>query len=115
MSARDFPVRQADERLTWKRPARLGAAAVLVGLACVVVEWQLGRSAARGSITGVVPFVAAAPRGTVEQELTVEKRGEDLVASQRRRLSSYGWVDRGRGIAHIPIERAMELTEARDR
>jgi hypothetical protein len=24
------------------------------------------------------------------------------------RLNGYGWVDRGRGVAHIPIEKAME-------
>jgi hypothetical protein len=28
-------------------------------------------------------------------------------ASERRHLSSYGWVDRERGIVHIPIEEAM--------
>ncbi|QDV37100.1 hypothetical protein [Tautonia plasticadhaerens] len=27
-----------------------------------------------------------------------------------RRLESYGWVDRGNGVAHIPIERAMQIT-----
>jgi hypothetical protein len=30
-------------------------------------------------------------------------------AAARRRLESAGWVDRERGIVHIPIERAMEL------
>jgi hypothetical protein len=29
---------------------------------------------------------------------------------QQRLLSTYGWIDREQGIAHIPIERAMELT-----
>jgi hypothetical protein len=30
--------------------------------------------------------------------------------AERERLESYGWVDREKGIAHIPIERAMEIT-----
>jgi protein SCO1/2 len=30
------------------------------------------------------------------------------------RLASYGWVDREHGIAHIPVERAMELQVAED-
>ncbi|HEY9545216.1 MAG TPA: hypothetical protein VIR56_04365 [Solimonas sp.] len=34
---------------------------------------------------------------------------ETVLAAQRRRLESYGWVDQAQGIAHIPIERAMEL------
>jgi hypothetical protein len=25
-----------------------------------------------------------------------------------KRLSSYGWVDRQKGIIHLPVERAME-------
>lgn len=28
---------------------------------------------------------------------------------KQRLLSTYGWVDRAHGIAHIPIERAMDL------
>ena len=28
----------------------------------------------------------------------------------RERLDSYGWVDREAGIAHIPIDRAIEIT-----
>jgi hypothetical protein len=28
---------------------------------------------------------------------------------QRKRLDSWGWVDRPKGIAHIPIEEAMRL------
>lgn len=34
---------------------------------------------------------------------------EAMLAAQRRRLTSYGWIDESNGIAHIPIERAMEL------
>lgn len=30
-------------------------------------------------------------------------------------LSSYGWVDRDRGVARIPIERAMDLLVERER
>src|SRR5689334_9065076 len=29
---------------------------------------------------------------------------------KEERLATYGWVDRGRGRIHLPIERAMELT-----
>jgi len=33
---------------------------------------------------------------------------ESLRTDERRRLESYGWIDRERRILHIPIERAME-------
>jgi hypothetical protein len=36
-----------------------------------------------------------------------------LRAMEDARLHGYGWVDRGAGIIHIPIERAMELTVER--
>jgi len=32
-----------------------------------------------------------------------------LEADARRRLESYGWTDRAKGLAHIPIARAMAL------
>jgi hypothetical protein len=32
-----------------------------------------------------------------------------LRAAQTEQLGSYGWVDRQKGLAHIPIDRAMEL------
>ena len=34
---------------------------------------------------------------------------QKLDNEQRERLTSYGWVSEGDGVAHIPIERAMEL------
>jgi hypothetical protein len=36
-----------------------------------------------------------------------------LEAKARARLESYGWTDRGKGIARIPIERAMVLQAER--
>jgi hypothetical protein len=32
---------------------------------------------------------------------------------EEARLNSYGWIDRNAGLAHIPIDRAMELITAR--
>jgi hypothetical protein len=37
---------------------------------------------------------------------------KDLV-NQENQLNSYGWVDEKDGVAHIPIEHAMELTVQR--
>jgi hypothetical protein len=33
-----------------------------------------------------------------------------FLLDQEDQLNSYGWVDQKAGVAHIPIERAMELT-----
>lgn len=43
--------------------------------------------------------------------LEVNERGQfrDFLMKQESQLNSYGWVDEKSGVAHIPIERAMEL------
>ena len=49
------------------------------------------------------------PRLQVDPETDLDRfrSGED------KRLTSYGWVDRGRGVVHIPIERAMQIIAER--
>lgn len=42
-----------------------------------------------------------------EMDLSTMRAAEDA------RLHSYGWVDQSQGIAHIPIERAMEILAQR--
>jgi hypothetical protein len=43
--------------------------------------------------------------------LETDERGQlrGFLMNQESRLNSYGWVDQKAGVAHIPIERAMEL------
>jgi len=47
--------------------------------------------------------------------LEINERGQfsDFLVNQENQLNSYGWVDEKAGVAHIPIERAMELIEQR--
>lgn len=47
--------------------------------------------------------------------LEVDERGQlgKFVMEQEKQLNTYGWVDEKAGVAHIPIERAMELTVGR--
>ena len=45
---------------------------------------------------------AAAPAGGPSADLA------RYLAGQKRRLDSYYWIDRDRGIVHIPIEEAMK-------
>ncbi|HVZ23631.1 MAG TPA: hypothetical protein VG871_21305 [Vicinamibacterales bacterium] len=55
---------------------------------------------------------AAAPRAILGIYQTLINRDDTTAqdtARDLRTLNSYGWVDRSRGVVHIPIERAMEL------
>lgn len=47
------------------------------------------------------------PEPRLQMNPTVELR--EMRKEDARRLASYGWVDREEGIAHLPIERAMDL------
>jgi hypothetical protein len=50
--------------------------------------------------------IAAAEPGRTELRL---KNLSDLNAENQKTLTSYRWIDKGKGIVGIPIERAMEL------
>ncbi len=54
-----------------------------------------------------IPFPALALQKQPQADL---KRFE---LEQRMALSGYGWVDRPKGLAHIPIEEAMRVIAAR--
>jgi hypothetical protein len=47
--------------------------------------------------------------------LESDERGQfkDFLLKQEGQLNSYGWIDQQAGVAHIPIERAMDLVVER--
>jgi len=49
----------------------------------------------------------------LQDNITRKKDMRDLLAAEEKVLHNYGWVDQSKGIAHIPIERAIELTAER--
>jgi len=61
----------------------------------------------------VLVLVAATPHGNTYEAKRAEAREKKLNDARNaatQELNSYAWVDKGRGIARIPIDRAMELT-----
>jgi hypothetical protein len=47
--------------------------------------------------------------GIVDQvEFSQDSRLEEWREAKRKRLEGYGWVDREKGLVHIPIEKAMD-------
>jgi hypothetical protein len=65
----------------------------------------------------LVPYAAGQGKiGIVEQRLFEHSNmGPAWREAAHQRLDSVGWVDRQRGIVHIPIARAMELVERGER
>lgn len=63
----------------------------------------------------VLAIIGAMPRGSDYEEARAKKRIENLKTLREeadKTLTTYGWIDKSKGVAHIPIERAMELTVA---
>jgi hypothetical protein len=84
------------------------AAVFVVGAASMVAA-----NDARLRPSGLFPERSLGPRrpiGRVRQDLFDDHpSGLSLDALKRSELASYGWVDRDRGVARIPIDRAMDL------
>jgi hypothetical protein len=63
----------------------------------------------------VLAIIGPAPRQSGYEETRAKKRVENLKTLREeadKALTTYGWIDKNKGVARIPIERAMELTVA---
>jgi hypothetical protein len=63
----------------------------------------------------VAVLVRIAPRGNTYESKRSEARGAKLKTAMdeaHKELTTYAWVDKTKGVARIPIDRAMELTLA---
>jgi hypothetical protein len=63
----------------------------------------------------VLAVIGPAPRGSDYEQTRAKKRAELLKTSREeaaKALTTYGWIDKNKGVARIPIERAMELSVA---
>jgi hypothetical protein len=61
----------------------------------------------------VLAIIGPSPRGSDYEETRAKKRVENLKTLREeadKALTTYGWIDKNKGVARIPIERAMELT-----
>jgi len=61
----------------------------------------------------VLAVIGPSPRTSDYEETRAKKRMEKLKAlheETQKDLTTYAWVDKSKGVARIPIDRAMELT-----
>jgi hypothetical protein len=94
------------------RAIRRGALAIAGGIVFAVGgSWWLLHHLGPAVNTARPPATIPAPR---LQPAPQDERTA-YFAEKERRLSGVGWVDRGAGIAHIPLEDAMRLAAARAR
>jgi hypothetical protein len=63
----------------------------------------------------VLAIIGPSPRRSDYEETRAKKRVENLKTLREeadKALTTYGWIDKNKGVARVPIERAMELTVA---
>lgn len=61
----------------------------------------------------VAVLIGASPRGNTYEQTRAKARAEKLKTTREdamKELNTYAWVDKGKGVARIPIDRAMQLT-----
>jgi len=64
----------------------------------------------------VLAIIGPSPRGDTYEQKRAKAREEKLKAVREedsKALTTYAWIDKNKGTARIPIERAMELTVQR--
>jgi hypothetical protein len=122
MSEHRFEVRQEEDAVAERTITRVALIALVISVVAVLVSTALLGRAGQARLGGGPAervekhgYVAPQNIGLIEQTL-IEHEEEGLYrrALQERRLESYGWVDRARGVAHIPIKRAMALMVEED-
>jgi hypothetical protein len=116
MTAGGFSPRQEDDVVPGRRVLAAAGASFVVMLASIATAWLFLHAARPDAAAGGPPARAPAEIGHVEQSLVEStRRGLDAREKQRETLTHYAWVDRARGVARIPIDRAIELTVERSR
>src|SRR6202045_4616235 len=61
----------------------------------------------------VLAIIGPSPRGDTYEQKRAKAREEKLKTAREedtKALTTYAWVDKGKGLARIPIDRAIELT-----
>ncbi len=106
-------VRSEEDRVPTLRLVAVGVAALLIFFVGSLITAIYERARERESPVVIPAEMGQNKIGLVEQQtFDLAVRGERSRAKQLERLGSTGWVDRKSGIAHIPIDEAMQLVAA---
>jgi hypothetical protein len=88
------------------------AGLVVVGILVYIALWwmfhQFEQQQARRENQ---PTLVKAPKPEPQPKLQISPQGdlEEFLTKENEVLTTYGWIDREKGTARIPIDRAMQL------
>ena len=112
MTEKHHPAQEADV-LPWR--VLVGVLVATTALSFVLGGWACSLARRLGPKMGGPKPDAVEPvqllHSSIERELFQSEPTEAAKhrAADRRRLDRWGWVDRDRGIVHMPIEAAMRM------
>jgi len=117
MSSDEHKPRQDHERSDWSLSYVFWSVSLLVISLAVIFAgvWWVFRefqSSAAGRQIGTAREQAPPPANP-KLQVSPSADWDRMFATEQAFLNSYGWIDRSRGIVHIPIQRAMELLAER--
>ena len=104
----------AEDEIAYGKVIGVGVVSLAVFALSIFWAWKiLGRETEKvEQATGVThrpTRVEQEEIGIVDQvPFSIDKRLHRWKAEHAARLNGYGWVDRSKGIAHVPIDQAME-------
>jgi hypothetical protein len=115
MSHRD-KLQQEPDRVPTRRLAAIGMVGLVVFAGGALWSSTVQRGATGSVRSDTAPRPALA--GQREVGMVYQPRFDEGIAAAkneeaRRRLDSAGWVDRDAGVAHVPIEQAMDIVARR--
>ena len=104
----------AEDEIAYGKVIGVGVVSLAVFALSIFWAWKiLGRETEKvEQATGVThrpTRVEQEEIGIVDQvPFSIDKRLHRWKAEHAARLNGYGWIDRSKGIAHVPIDQAME-------
>lgn len=106
-------VRQEEDRVPGKKVIVIAAGVAVVSAAYILAAWAIGSCRTEALAPGgYVETARVVPDEVNAMEMTLFDTvlaPELDVREQRAYLGSFGWIDPERGIAHIPIDLAIDL------
>ncbi len=102
-----------DDGVDMKKILAVGTVSLVIFAISAFIAYLIMRSDAREvAARGLPPPPSELGRdeiGIVDQvEFSQDHRLQEWKAAKRKRLESYGWVNRDKGLVHIPIETAID-------
>jgi hypothetical protein len=102
-----------DDGVDMKKILAVGVVSLVIFAISAFVAYLIMRSDAREvAARGLPPVPSELGRdeiGIVDQvEFSQDHRLQEWKAAKRKRLETYGWVNRDKGLVHIPIETAID-------